>query len=252
MGQANCPVCGARATGELPGGMCPGCLVALALEAGDPSEAADSEYRILTVLSEDPERVVHLAQPFGASTLVTVETVRALAPGRGREAVEERLALLRGLNHPAIARVLQAWVTAEGECCLVSEYPGGHAVGHVPLDARSALATFDTVCDALEAAHAQGVVHGRLAPSSIRLVGGAAGQLVPRVCGFSVGAAEPGVEDDVDALGTVLASLVSHVLLPEAVSDVVRRSAGREKGGARPPSVAALRAAVARAARQNL
>jgi hypothetical protein len=254
MGKANCPVCGARATGELPGALCPACLVALALEAGDDaSESPEPGYRILTVLSEDAERIVHLAQPFGTAALVTVETVRAFALGPRPEAIGERLARLRALAHPAIARVLQAWLTVEGECCLVSEYAGGQAVGHVPLDAGTALAAFDAVCAGLEAAHAQGVVHGRLTASSVRLVGSAAGQLAPRISGFSVGPDEPRVEDDVSALGDLLASLVSHVIVSEAVSAVVRRAAGRDTGGpARFPSVAALRAEVARAARQNL
>jgi len=251
MGRPDCPVCGAPATGELHGSTCAACLVALALAAADDSADGSEavEYAVLTVLSSAPGRSLRLARRAGSQSLVTFETIDLAALGLGGEAVEARLARLRALSHPLIARVLDAWITPDGECCVVSEYVAGQALGPgQALEREAALDLFDAVCDAVARAHAQGAAHGALGPDCIRLTG-TSDSLRPRLTGFTVSAPQPAVEDDVAGLERVLAHLAGHVSMPADVAEIVREAAGSRRER-RHPDVAALRAAVA-AARQK-
>jgi serine/threonine protein kinase len=79
--------------------------------------------------------------------------------------------LLAALAHPNIARLLDGGVTSGGDPYLVMEYVEGQlwnrycAGGNLPVEARIRL--FLPVCDAVEFAHRNLIVHGDLKPANI-------------------------------------------------------------------------------------
>lgn len=255
-----CPACGRLVAGRLRGGLCPACLLDLALHEadGDQDDPASTQcppdYRILTVLSGDGARTIYLAQQEGGRSLVTLEVVRAAAAiGMTPRLFHERLSAMRRLSHPCIARILDGRVTAEGDYCLVADYVPGQPADRYA-EAAAALPgdlprVFEQVCEAVAYAHGKGVVHGRLRPSAVVLTTGN-GALVPRLTGFSVCERLADASDDVRGLVSILVVMAGRVRLPAAFDAVVRR-AGHGVASEEFPSVGALRDAVAAAAQNR-
>jgi serine/threonine protein kinase len=82
----------------------------------------------------------------------------------------ERTALAR-LDHPNIARLIDAGVSEQGDPYLVLEYIDGvpltRHVRERSLDLRARLALFLDVCDAVDHAHRQLIIHRDIKPSNI-------------------------------------------------------------------------------------
>ncbi len=93
------------------------------------------------------------------------------------------------MNHPNIARILNAAATEEGRPYFVMEYVKGIAITdycdkmRLSIDRR--LELFIDVCLAVQHAHQKGVVHRDIKPSNI-LVSEEGGQPVPKVIDFGV------------------------------------------------------------------
>jgi eukaryotic-like serine/threonine-protein kinase len=79
--------------------------------------------------------------------------------------------ILGSLEHPAIARLYDGGVTAQGRPYLVMEFIDGHAIDVYcddnALDIRARLRLFLQVCDAFAYAHSRLVVHGDPKPSNV-------------------------------------------------------------------------------------
>jgi serine/threonine-protein kinase len=84
-------------------------------------------------------------------------------------ATERRI--LAGLDHPAIARLLDGGATPEGAPYVVMEYVAGRPIDAYcrerSLGLRERIGLFLTICDAVEHAHRTLVVHRDLKPSNI-------------------------------------------------------------------------------------
>ncbi|MEO8080580.1 MAG: serine/threonine-protein kinase, partial [Caldimonas sp.] len=105
----------------------------------------------------------------GHAAIKLMRLASADAGANARFAREGRY--LGRLNHPNIARLLDAGTTAGGERYLVLEYVEGERIdrwceSHA-LDAEARLRLFVTVCEAVAHAHANLVVHRDLKPSNI-------------------------------------------------------------------------------------
>ena len=102
------------------------------------------------------------------------------------EAERQALAVM---DHPAIARVLDAGATPEGRPYFVMEYVPGEAIttycNRHRLSTRDRLNLFLKVCDGVHHAHQKGVIHRDLKPSNI-LVTLLDGQPVPKIIDFGV------------------------------------------------------------------
>jgi eukaryotic-like serine/threonine-protein kinase len=94
-----------------------------------------------------------------------------LATDLFRERFRLERQILAGLNHPWIARLLDGGVTSGGEPFLVMEYVDGVPIdrfceeGNLPVSER--LGLFKSVCEAVQFAHQNLVVHRDLKPDNI-------------------------------------------------------------------------------------
>ena len=121
---------------------------------------------------------------------VALKLVRASLPGAGVvarfEAERQALALM---NHPGIARVLDAGATADGVPYFVMEYVNGRPIGafcdEKRLTMKERITLFREVCAAVQHAHQRGILHRDLKPSNI-LVEEIDGTPRPRVIDFGV------------------------------------------------------------------
>lgn len=96
---------------------------------------------------------------------------------------------LARMDHPHIARVIDAGVTEEGRPYFVMEYFPGEPVTEYcdkrELSIENRLSIFIRICRAIEHAHQKGVIHRDIKPSNI-LVREQEGQPVPKVIDFGV------------------------------------------------------------------
>jgi tetratricopeptide (TPR) repeat protein len=119
--------------------------------------------------------------------------LKVIKPGLGSEAIiarfeAERQALAL-MDHPHIARVLDAGATAAGRPYFVMELVPGVPITQFcderGFGLRQRLALFIPVCRAVQHAHQKGIVHRDLKPSNV-LVGLYDGQPVPKVIDFGI------------------------------------------------------------------
>ncbi len=119
--------------------------------------------------------------------------LKILKPGMDSRAVLSRFEAERHalalMDHPSVAKVLDAGATDEGRPYFVMELVGGESIdafcdrGEVSL--RDQLALFIAVCRAVEHAHQKGVIHRDLKPSNI-LVAAADGKPLLKVIDFGI------------------------------------------------------------------
>ena len=178
-------------------------------------------YRINRLLGEGGFGVVYLAhQEAPIRREVAIKVVR---PGIESQHVlarfnAERQALAL-MSHPGIAKVIEAGVTDEGLSYFVMEFVDGEPIDgfcdthQLDLDARIRL--FMDVCEAMQHAHAKGVIHRDLKPGNI-MVGMDQGSCIPRVIDFGIAKAV-----DADLLGSEVQTVegqfigTPHYMAPE-------------------------------------
>jgi WD40 repeat protein/serine/threonine protein kinase len=167
---------------------------------------------------ESPGRVIgpyKLLQPIGAGGMGAVYLAEQTQPVRRKVALKiikpgmdtkqvlarfdaERQALAL-MDHPNIARVLDAGATEQGRPYFVMELVKGNPIIHhcdeKHLTLRERLELFIPVCQAIQHAHQKGIIHRDLKPSNV-LVGLYDGKPVPKVIDFGVAkAAGPKLTD---------------------------------------------------------
>jgi hypothetical protein len=154
-------------------------------------------YRIVRRLGEGGCGVVYLAeQDEPVRRQVALKIIRR---GMDTERVIARFALERQalalMNHPNIARVLDAGATEAGRPFFVMELVEGERITEFcdgrRLPLRERLELFIRVCHAVQHAHQKGIIHRDLKPSNV-LVSVEAGAAVPKVIDFGVAKAISG------------------------------------------------------------
>ncbi|GJG87877.1 hypothetical protein tb265_30580 [Gemmatimonadetes bacterium T265] len=184
--------------------------------ADAPSSAAGrtvGPYRVLHEIGRGGMGTVYLAERSDVARRVALKLVRdpLAAPERVRRMLVERRVLAR-LDHPNIARLLDAGVTADGGTpWFAMEYVEGAPIDRA-CDARrltiaERLALFEQVCKAVQYAHGALVVHRDLKPSNILVTDSAEVKLLDFGIAKLLG-------DDPDAPGCVTRT-EARLLTPE-------------------------------------
>lgn len=190
------------------------CLAPAACRGFSAEKAGDhvGPYRLIEKLGEGGGGVVWLAeQERPISRRVAVKVIKA---GMDTVAVlsrfeSERQALAR-MDHPNIARVLDAGATETGRPYFAMELVNGVTItkfcDEVQLDTKARLGLFSDVCAAVNHAHQKGVIHRDIKPSNVLVAPGGAKPLV-KVIDFGIAKATEGKLTD-----RTLHTLVGHPL----------------------------------------
>ena len=107
----------------------------------------------------------------GSKVAVKVLRAEYLADESMRRRFRREGAVLKAIDHPAIVRLLEIGVDAQGVVFLVTEYVEGETLaerlarGPVEIDTVDVLV--DALCDGLSAVHAHGILHGDLKPANV-------------------------------------------------------------------------------------
>lgn len=154
-------------------------------------------YRLIDRLGAGGCGVVYLAeQQTPVKRKVALKIIRL---GMDTESVIARFAIEREalalMDHPNIARVLDAGSTAAGRPYFVMELVNGEKItefcDHHRLDLRQRMELFILVCGAIQHAHQKGVIHRDIKPSNV-LVCEHEGRTDPKVIDFGIAKATAG------------------------------------------------------------
>jgi len=190
---ASCPDCGNSIPEGGPQGLCPACLAGMffGAEGAEPMsmdepvrEAGDviGRYRLIEPLGEGGFGIVYRAHqelPFQRDV-----ALKLIKPGLDSRMVVARFEAERQalsmLDHPHIARVLDAGTTTDGRPFFVMDLVEGLPVtqfceqNRLTLEER--LTLFQDICSGMEHAHAKGVIHRDVKPSNVMVTAGQDGQ----------------------------------------------------------------------------
>jgi serine/threonine protein kinase/Flp pilus assembly protein TadD len=185
---------------------------------GDPAEGSGSvigPYKLIEQIGEGGMGMVWMAQQTEpVKRQVAVKLIKAGMDSRQIlarfEAERQALALM---DHPNIARVLDAGTTSAGRPYFVMDLVKGVPITRYcdehRLTPRQRLELFIPVCQAVQHAHQKGVIHRDLKPSNV-LVGLYDGKPVPKVIDFGVAKAAGHTLTDktlVTGFGTIVGTL---------------------------------------------
>ncbi len=155
------------------------------LDEPDPIGQQIGPYRVLRRLGAGGMGVVYLAE---RADDVFRKQVALKIIKRGMESAEilrrfrNERQLLAHLEHPGIARLIDGGALDDGRPWLAMEFVDGTPIheycDHHTLDTRRRLELFCLVCDAVEAAHRNLVVHRDLKPNNILITADGAAKLL--------------------------------------------------------------------------
>ena len=160
----------------------------IGLDVGDSIDG----FKILEVIGEGGMGVVYLAEQ--VTPVKRRIALKVIKPGMDTKAVlarfeAERQALAL-MDHPGIARVLQAGTTDRGLPYFAMEYVKGvpitDAADRNQLDTAQRLELMQKVCDAVQHAHMKGIIHRDLKPSNVLVTSDENDDLVAKIIDFGV------------------------------------------------------------------
>ena len=223
-----CPSCGATLPADLPAGLCAACLLAAGSPAAEPGEVARRSTIHLSLpplaeeLGEKPGNRIgryKLLERIGEGGMGTVwmaertenyrqkVALKIIKPGLDTKEVlarfERERQALAAMDHPNIAKVLDAGATETGRPFFVMELVQGKATANRPdpkescgipitrycdenkLKTKQRVELFIQVCQAIQHAHQKGIIHRDIKPSNV-LVADYDGVPVPKIIDFGI------------------------------------------------------------------
>lgn len=176
--------------------------------AARPAPRRLGKYTLLELLGEGGMGAVWLARSDEPARLVALKTVR-VGTGDSAARLTTELRALATLDHPAIARVLDAGTSEAGLPWFALEFvPGRPITEHCErarLGLAARLALFGELCAAVQHAHQRGLVHRDIKPANV-LVHERDGVAHVKLIDFGILYAEggPGAGTDLAVVGTLL------------------------------------------------
>ena len=164
----------------------------LATAIETPLDERIGRYRLVARLGEGGFGTVFLAEQ--SEPVRREVALKVVKPGMDTRRVLARFAAeqqaLALMEHPNIARVLDAGVTPAGRPFFVMELVRGERItGYCDrrrLDLRQRLDLFLQVCGAIRHAHQKGLIHRDIKPSNILVADSADGPPLPKVIDFGI------------------------------------------------------------------
>ncbi|MCI0432946.1 MAG: tetratricopeptide repeat protein [Gemmatimonadetes bacterium] len=188
------------------------------LDGSVPHLESVGSYRIRSVLGHGGMGVVYLAERDDLSSKEAIKVLRdaSLSPARRERFASEQRTLAQ-LNHPAIARLYDANALPDGTPYFIMEYVDGmpltaYCDAHAPT-IRERLALFRAVCEAVQAAHRQAVVHRDLKASNILVTK----EGTPKLLDFGIAKQLEALDTDVARTQTGLRLMTPAYAAPEQV-----------------------------------
>jgi serine/threonine protein kinase len=169
-------------------------------------------YRITGLLGRGGMGIVYAAEQLAPiRRRVAVKVIRTGLPAHVAARFASERQALALMEHPGIARVLDAGTTGDGAAWVAMEYVDGVPIGRWcderRLPPRERVRLLAAVCHAVQHAHLKGIIHRDLKPSNV-LVTEQAGVPQPKVIDFGIAKALGDAQLTGDTLATEAGVLV--------------------------------------------
>jgi hypothetical protein len=171
-----CPRCGRCEDADVA--MCPSDGSAMRPVLSVP-RTVDNKYRMEQLLGRGGMGAVYRARDMRLDRQVALKVVRAelLGDPEARRRFRREAQIVARLQHPSIVSVYDYGTFTDGGAYLVMELVRGEDLRRVlqregRIDPARTIRILSAVCDAIEAAHREGVLHRDLKPENILLPGG--------------------------------------------------------------------------------
>lgn len=184
----NCPVCNAAIPADAPKGMCPRCLLvegatgSVAETLAGPAPSANlpanlryvGDYELLDEIARGGMGVVYRAKQASLSRVVAVKMILAgnLADESAVRRFRQEAAAAAALDHPHIVPIYEVGEQEGRHYFSMGYVPGTSLADRLkngPLPANEAAQLVQTIAEAVQYAHEQGVIHRDLKPANILL-----------------------------------------------------------------------------------
>jgi WD40 repeat protein len=198
-----CQECGTELPENAPEGLCPKCLMRVAMGESrvgatlsnpikiDGPGTTIGRYELLELIGEGGMGMVYLAEQ--KEPVRRKVALKIIKPGMDSrqvvarfEAERQTLALL---DHPNIAHVFDAGCTETGRPYFVMEHVKGRPITRYcdenKLTIEQRLRLFEQVCETIHHAHQKGIIHRDLKPSNI-LVSVHGDRAIPKIIDFGI------------------------------------------------------------------
>src|SRR5215471_8827279 len=188
-----CPQCGAALPDQGWEGLCPKCLVRVSLEGGAESNAGPEQlrrfgdYELLQEIARGGMGVVYKARQVSLNRTVALKMILAgrLASAADVQRFRGEAELAARLQHPNIVAIHEIG-QQDGQPYFSMDYVEGQNlgefVGQKPLPPKQAAKLLQTMAEAMQYAHGQGILHRDLKPTNVLI--DASGQ--PRITDFGL------------------------------------------------------------------
>ncbi len=222
--ETSCPICGGWLAKDATSAVCAACALQGLIDQAETQERIGA-YRLIDELGRGGMGVVWLAeQESPIQREVALKVIKAGMDTREViarfDAERQALALM---DHPGIARVLDAGVTEAGRPFFVMELVEGLPLttfcDQERLTVKERLRLLLRICEAVQHAHQKGIIHRDLKPSNILVSRAANGEPMPKVIDFGIAKAV-GPQAIADTLVTQMGQIVGtpQYMSPEQAS----------------------------------
>ena len=179
------------------------------------------DYRLIRRISQGGMGIVYLAERIDGEIRQRVALKLLHITDKPDESMTRRFAteqnILSRLNHPNIAHLIDAGLTAEGRPFMATEYVDGQPVDRWCREQSSALSQrlelFLRICDAVDYAHRHMVIHRDLKPANILVTP----EGEPKLLDFGIASLIDSPEAGEDPLRTVPKALTLAYASPEQI-----------------------------------
>lgn len=178
----------------------------------DVGDVLDGRYQLLRDIGRGAAGKVFEARHLFTGRFVAVKVVRlggAASTTELRSRLQREGQALAAIQHPGVVNILDGGITPDGSPYIVMEMLEGRTLEGL-LVSRGRIPTSDTVgvalqlCDALDAAHAAGVVHRDVKPSNVIVMRTKAGQEQVKLVDFGIARVETLEEQKLTGPGAVI------------------------------------------------